>query len=204
MPVPTGWLRKGRGFDLRAGAKSSLAEADEGVSATRYFSRPRRSSGPAKPAPRTHGQDWSETRACSLRSSAPARRGQMRLELKKVQRSSATRSLLGKRSLPGSRSYGGPGSQDGCARRHSASRVPYFTHEESPDRRNYIPGPGFPERSKAFIFLLIKCFVLPEYRGILLARGAWSSTPLDDLEQPFVRCSDQGAPCVCSPYQAAS
>src|SRR5205085_2219266 len=58
-------------------------------------------SVPARLAPRKHVRDWSETPAYSPQSGVPATPEKMQEGSREVQRSSATRSLLRKRSLPG-------------------------------------------------------------------------------------------------------
>ncbi len=107
----------------------------------------RRSCAPAILALQAHAQDWSEMPVCSPQSGAPARPGQTQLESIKVQRSSATRSLLERRTRPEWQSCAKPYSQDGYARRHSASTAPWFAPLAGrpvprPGVRHYIPRPG--------------------------------------------------------------
>src|SRR4051812_6243917 len=107
----------------------------------------------------------------------------MRQELKKVQRSSATTPLLEKKSLPESPPCGERGLRGDYARRRSASTDPYVSHLEPAEGQNYSPKRTRREWRNIFVSSVFEYFVPPEYRGILLPRGAWSSTPLEDLEQ---------------------
>jgi hypothetical protein len=162
------------------------------------------SSAPAKPAPRRHARDWSKTQACSLRSGAPARPGQMRWESKKVQRPSATRSLLERKSPRGSRSYGGPGSQDGCARRHSANKVPYFTTGKVPTGRIISRDSIFHNRTKPLFSVSSSALPRPD-TGVYCWLGVLGPRlPSTTLGNCRLVARTKVPRCVRSPYQAVS
>jgi hypothetical protein len=163
MSVPTGWLRK-------MNVSPSPLTSKQAVS-----SRPRKSSEPATPAPQTHVQDSSKTLVCFLRSGGLAKPGQMQSGLKKVQRSSATRSLLERRSPLELQSYAEPGSQDGYARRRSANTVPYSTLWRLQDERLYalcrIPG----QRTKGLSLAHFQLLSHTRIGVYCYPSGCWSS-----------------------------